>query len=69
MPPGLNVDGAMPHPRAVFQVEANYITLENLEFQNARNGDNGAGIRVTSGNNVTVTQLPDHDVRHGHHVR
>jgi polygalacturonase len=51
----LTVDGALPNPRAVFQVEADYITLENLEFQNARNGDNGAGIRVTSGNNVTVT--------------
>jgi hypothetical protein len=50
----LNVDGAMPHPRAVFQVEASYITLENLQFQRATNGDNGAGIRVTSGNNVTV---------------
>lgn len=51
---GLNVDGSLPNPRAVFQVEANYITLENLEFQHATNGDNGAGIRVTSGNNVTV---------------
>jgi len=51
---GLIVDGALPHPRAVFQVEADYITLENLAFENARNGDNGAGIRVTSGNNVTV---------------
>jgi hypothetical protein len=51
---GLNVDGAMPHPRAVFQVEASYITLENLQFQHATNGDNEAGIRVTSGNNVTV---------------
>jgi hypothetical protein len=51
---GQNVDGVLPHPRAVFQIEANDITLENLEFQNARNGDNGAGIRVTSGNNVTV---------------
>jgi hypothetical protein len=51
---GLTVDGAMPNPRAVFQVEAAYVTLENLEFRNARNGDNGAGIRVTSGNNVTV---------------
>jgi hypothetical protein len=49
------VDGVLPNPRAVFQVEANYITLENLEFRNARNGDNGAGVRVTSGNNVTVT--------------
>ena len=51
----LVVDGVLPHPRAVFQVEADYIRLENLEFRNARNGDNGAGIRVTSGNNVTVT--------------
>ena len=51
---GQNVDGVLPHPRAMFQVEADYVTLENLEFQNARNGDNGAGIRVTSGNNVTV---------------
>jgi Right handed beta helix region len=48
------VDGVSPRPRAVFQVEANYITLENLEFRNARNGDNGAGVRVTSGNNATV---------------
>jgi len=52
---GLNVDGSLPNPRAVFQVEADYIILENLEFQHATNGDNGAGIRVTSGNNVTVT--------------
>ena len=51
---GLNVDGSLPHPRAVFQVEGNYITLENLEFMNATNGGNGAGIRVTSGKNVTV---------------
>jgi hypothetical protein len=51
---GLNVSGSLPNPRAVFQVEADYITLQNLEFQNARNSDNGAGIRVTGGNNVTV---------------
>jgi hypothetical protein len=51
---GLNVDGSLPHPRAVFQVEASNLVFENLEFKNARNGDNGAGIRVTSANNVTV---------------
>lgn len=49
------VDGVLPNPRAVFQIEGNYITLENLEFRDARNGDNGAGIRVTGGHNVTVT--------------
>ncbi len=51
---GQVVDGVMPHPRAVFQVEADWVTLENLEFRNARNGDNGSGIRVTSADNVTV---------------
>jgi hypothetical protein len=52
---GLRVDGALPNPRAVFQVEANFVALENLEFRNARNGDNGAGVRVTGGNNVAIT--------------
>jgi hypothetical protein len=51
---GLNVDGSLPHPRAVFQVETHNLILENLEFRNATNGNNGAGIRITSGNNVTV---------------
>ena len=51
---GQTVNGVLPNPRAVFQVEGSYITLENLEFKNARNGNNGAGIRITSGNNVTI---------------
>ncbi len=51
---GLTVDGRMPNPRAIFQVEADYLVLENLEFKNARNGDNGSGLRVTGGNFVTV---------------
>ncbi len=51
---GLGVSGALPNPRAVFQIEANYITVENIEFKNARNGDNGAGIRVTAGDNVAI---------------
>jgi hypothetical protein len=49
------VDGVLPHPRAVFQIEADYITIANLSFRNASNGDNGAGIRITSGNNITVS--------------
>ena len=51
---GQTVDGARPNPRAVFQVEAHDTMLESLEFQNARNGNNSAGIRVTSADNVTV---------------
>jgi hypothetical protein len=52
---GLNVSGSLPNPRAVFQVEGSYTVLQNLEFRNATNGNNGAGIRVTSANNVTVS--------------
>jgi hypothetical protein len=51
---GKTVDGVLPNPRAIFQVEANNIRIENLEFRNARNGDNGAGLRITHGNNVTI---------------
>ncbi len=51
---GQIVDGALPHPRAAFQIEADYVTIENLDFKNARNGNNGAGIRVTSADYVVV---------------
>src|SRR5262245_24790609 len=30
---GKNVGGEMPNPRAVFQIEADDITIENLEFR------------------------------------
>lgn len=33
---GKVVDGVLPNPRAVFQIEADYITVENLEFRNAQ---------------------------------
>ena len=51
---GKTVDGTLPNPRAVFQIEADNIRIENFEFRNARNGDNGAGIRVTQANNATI---------------
>ena len=51
---GKDVGGSLPNPRAAFQIEADYITIENLEFKNARNGNNGAGIRVRGGNNATI---------------
>jgi hypothetical protein len=53
---GLTVDGAMPNPRAAFQIEAAYIVIENLELKNAHNGNNGAGIRVTSGGNNAIVR-------------
>lgn len=53
---GQAVDGVRPRPRAIFQIEADYLVLENLEFKNARNGHNGAGLRVTGAHHVTVRQ-------------
>lgn len=59
---GKTVDGALPNPRAVFQIEGGNIVVENLEFTNARNGDNGAGIRVTGGsaNHVVIRNCKVH---------
>ena len=51
---GLNVNGVMPNPRAVFQIEGANIILENIEFRNARNGDNGSGIRLLNSTNAVV---------------
>ncbi|HYE05776.1 MAG TPA: hypothetical protein VEL07_09700 [Planctomycetota bacterium] len=46
---GLNTSGSLPHPRAAFQIEGSYITVERLEFRNAANAsDNGAGVRIAT---------------------
>jgi hypothetical protein len=50
---GFNIDGALPRPRAIFQIEASYVTIENLEFVNGRNGQNGAGFRITTFGSIT----------------
>ena len=52
---GLNVSGAGSVPRAAFQVMGDHTFIQNLEFKNARNGNNGAGIRVTSGTGSVIT--------------
>jgi hypothetical protein len=43
---GLSVSGSSGDPRAIFQIEANNVVLDSLEMTNARNGDNGAGVRI-----------------------
>lgn len=60
---GLTVDGSLPNPRAVFQVEGAHVVLENFELVNARNGDNGAGVRVTgaAADGVVLRGLKIHD--------
>jgi hypothetical protein len=53
---GLYPDGSGSTPRAMYQFQnASHIIVENIEFQNATNGDNGAGIRVVFGDSVTIS--------------
>ncbi len=51
---GLNVSGSLPNPRAVFQIEGANIILENIEMRNARNGNNGSGVRMLNSTNAVV---------------
>ena len=41
-------------PRGAWQIDGNYYAIANLEFTNARNGNNGAGLRMV-GSFITVT--------------
>lgn len=43
---GQSVSGNGSVPRGVWQIDGSYYVIANLEFKNARNGDNGAGIRM-----------------------
>ena len=51
---GLDTSGRGPVPRGALQIEGAYIVLEHLEFRNARNGENAAGIRLLASTNVVI---------------
>jgi hypothetical protein len=52
---GLYPDGSGSTPRAMYQFQnASHFIVENIEFMNATNGDNGAGIRVVFGDDITI---------------
>ncbi|KPK47477.1 MAG: hypothetical protein AMK72_08415, partial [Planctomycetes bacterium SM23_25] len=51
---GQYVVGDAGSPRGVFQVEGDYIVMENLEMTNARNGNNGAGVRLLNSTNFVM---------------
>lgn len=51
---GLDTSGRGPIPRGAFQIEGAYLRIEHLEFKNARNGENAAGIRLLDSTNVTI---------------
>ncbi len=56
---GFTVDGALPNPRAVFQIEASNLIVEHLEFINARNGNNAAAVRITGATTITGVTISD----------
>jgi hypothetical protein len=51
---GLNVSGRGSIPRGIFEIEGAYNIIERLEFKNARNGNNGAGIRLLGSTNAVI---------------
>ncbi len=42
---GVSVSGAGPTPRAAVQIEGSYCIVDSFEIKNARNGNNGTGVR------------------------
>ncbi len=50
----LNVSGRGGIPRGIFQIEGAYYIIEHLEFRNARNGNNAAGIRLLGSTNAVI---------------
>ncbi len=57
---GINVSGRGSIPRAIFQIEGSNIIIEHLEFKNARNGNNGAGIRPLNSENLVIRDCKIH---------
>ena len=51
---GLDLSGQGAIARAALQIEGAYIRVEHLEFKNARNGENAAGIRLLDSTNVLI---------------
>lgn len=51
---GVSLSGVGSTPRAIIQMEGSYCVVEGLELKNARNGNNGAGIRFLGSTNAAV---------------
>ncbi len=50
----LDTSGNGSIPRGAWEIQGSYYIIQNLEFRNAHNGDNAAGLRIMNAN-VTVT--------------
>lgn len=51
---GLDTSGRGPIPRGIFQIEGAYYVIEHLEFKNARNHENSAGVRLLASTNAVI---------------
>ena len=51
---GLDVSGRGSVPRGIFEIEGAYYVIDHLEFKNARNGENAAGIRLLGSTNAVI---------------
>lgn len=59
---GYEYSGAGSVPRAIFQIDADGVTIRNFELCNAHNASyNGAGVRVNQGKNAVVERCDIHD--------
>jgi hypothetical protein len=62
---GLDVTGAGAVPRALWQFEGDHYVIENVEFRNACNGQNGAGVRITGANDTVLRNCMIHNCEMG----
>jgi len=51
---GLNVSGRGKIPRGIFEIRGACYVIEHIAFRNARNGNNGAGIRLRNSSNAVI---------------
>lgn len=51
---GQDTSGRGSVPRGIFQIEGAYLVIEHLEFVNARNGENAAGVRLLGSTNAVI---------------
>lgn len=51
---GIDTSGEHATPRGVFEITGSYIVIQHLEFRNARNHQNAAGIRMLDSTNAVI---------------
>ncbi len=58
---GLDTSGRGPKPRGALEITGAHIVLEHLDIENARNGNNAAGVRLLDSTGATIRDCHIHD--------